>query len=142
MRLAILLSIAAFFWAVSGPSAQAGGCGGTFSGIPAIYGYGFSGTLYGLGRIPVPPYFALHPPVYYSEQVARPYGLSPFAYRSAPVESHRVKPTVITNPYVTPSPAPAAPSKPSAKQSEDTVTSRSQMIVNPFVEPAVQVAQE
>ncbi|MCU0710703.1 MAG: hypothetical protein MUC43_01495 [Pirellula sp.] len=30
-------------------------------------------------RVPTPPYFAVHPPVYYGKRYARPYGESPFA---------------------------------------------------------------
>lgn len=30
-------------------------------------------------RVATPPYFALHPPVYYGNRHVRPYGLSPFA---------------------------------------------------------------
>lgn len=71
-------------------------------------GYGSFGQLgspYALGRIPVPPYFALHPPVYYSQPVARTYGYSPFAYPgSTPTPAVAPIPTakVITNPHVTP----------------------------------------
>ena len=39
----------------------------------------YNRSLYGLGRLPLPPYFALHPPVYYGTRYARPYGVSPFA---------------------------------------------------------------
>jgi hypothetical protein len=42
--------------------------------------FGVTGTMYGLGLVPVPPYYALHPPVYYSYPVPRSYGYSPFAY--------------------------------------------------------------
>ena len=30
-------------------------------------------------RVPTPPYFSVHPPVYYGKRYARPYGESPFA---------------------------------------------------------------
>lgn len=30
-------------------------------------------------NVPTPPYFALHPPVYYGQRYYRPYGASPFA---------------------------------------------------------------
>ena len=45
----------------------------------AYYGYGgFQGG--GIRPyVPVPPYFALHPPVYYGQRYTRPYGASPFA---------------------------------------------------------------
>ena len=36
--------------------------------------------LYALGTIPTPPYFALHPPVYYEMPIPRTYGYSPWAY--------------------------------------------------------------
>jgi hypothetical protein len=54
-------------------------------GFANFGGYGgyLGGTLfdlYRLGKIPIPPYFSLHPPVYYSENVYQPYGSTPFAY--------------------------------------------------------------
>lgn len=72
---------------------------------------GFQGTsittvfdLYRIGLIPVPPYFALHPPVYYSYPVPRPYGYSPFAYsgnvRTPAIIGEVVQPEVIRNPHV------------------------------------------
>ncbi len=59
----------------------------------------------------VPPYFALHPPVYYSHEIIRrPMGASPFAYPSwyAPPSGQGVaaaaaaipQPLMVTNPYV------------------------------------------
>ena len=111
----------------------------SFSGLPGLYGYGYSGNLYGLGRIPVPPYFALHPPVYYSAPQARPYGISPFAHRRAPLEVQTVKPVAIINPFVRKheqaSPAPKA-------TKQDKVTSRGEVIVNPFVAAPLQVARD
>ena len=48
------------------------GCGG--------FGLGYAyGNPYATGRIPTPPYFAIHPPVYYGQAVHRTYGRSPFA---------------------------------------------------------------
>lgn len=48
------------------------------------------------------PYFALHPPVYYTMPVGRPYGYCPFAYPgwvpAAQIEPPR--PMVILNPYM------------------------------------------
>ena len=65
----------------------------------------------------VPPYFALHPPVYYSHEIIRrPMGVSPFAYPSwyAPPSDQAMaaasavapQPLLVTNPYVK-GPAPA-----------------------------------
>ena len=49
-------------------------------GLAYLYGYGgyntgFTNRSFG----PPPPYFALHPPVYYGQRYTRPYGASPFA---------------------------------------------------------------
>ena len=55
------------------------GWGGYSSQFP-WYGHGNNGpAAYSLGNIPAPPYFALHPPVYYSHPTPRTYGRSPFA---------------------------------------------------------------
>lgn len=82
------------------------------------------------------PYFALHPPVYYSYPVARPYGDSPFpalpgSYTATPVDS---EPKIIMNPYVTPNgaapsnaapqngtPMPPAPANPSPSSEPKSV---------------------
>jgi hypothetical protein len=72
-------------------------------------GYGFpigAGGYYGYrGNIPTPPYFAIHPPVFYGERVERPYGISPFA-ALPPMHSELVKAkpapikAMIANPYI------------------------------------------
>lgn len=48
-------------------------------GLAYLYGYrGFAG--YGTRAYgPPPPYFSMHPPVYYGKRYSRPYGVSPFA---------------------------------------------------------------
>lgn len=48
------------------------------------------------------PYFALHPPVYYSYPVPRPYGYSPFAYPGiVPTPHYETRDSgVLVNPYV------------------------------------------
>ncbi|NLX54569.1 MAG: hypothetical protein GXY58_05610 [Planctomycetaceae bacterium] len=107
-------------------------------------GFGSSGSLYGLGHVPVPPYFALHPPVYYGERYYRSYGESPFArpdYSSRPQRVH-VQAQVIINPFVAQlATTPAAPElEPAEVQPPvDQVTSGPQMIINPFyvAEPKV-----
>src|SRR6476619_3931753 len=56
------------------------------------------------------PYFALHPPVYYSYPVPRTYGYSPFAYPPDVMTPDVViesKPVTIVNPYVPAAPAEA-----------------------------------
>ena len=91
-------------------------------------GYGSFGQLgspYALGRIPVPPYFALHPPVYYSQPVARTYGHSPFAYPATvqtPAPAPQAK--MVENPHVTPV------KKKQAKPDFDVTVHE---VVNPYV---------
>ena len=100
-------------------------------GCDSCYGYGRSSSAYGYGYGYVravgynaPPYFALHPPVYYSgEIVRRPYGSSPFAYpswyeRSAPAP----QPQLVVNPHVRPDAAPV----------KAEVVDRGQKIENPY----------
>jgi len=55
--------------------------------LPAqVFGGGFANRytslfdLYRTGKIPIPPYFSLHPPVYYNGIVHQQYGCTPFAY--------------------------------------------------------------
>ena len=75
-----------------------------FDGYSGLYNpplFGVSGSLYGQGYVPPPPYFSLHPPVYYSHNVYRPYGLSPHAARRGGMKNYRSqKPQVVINPYV------------------------------------------
>ena len=81
----IRLAIAAFV-VLSGlavteeASAQFVGRGGFgLSSSGAFYGGGCGSSLYSLGGVPVPPYFAIHPPVYYGNRVRASYGTTPFA---------------------------------------------------------------
>ena len=67
----------------------------------------FFASPYSIGQVPMPPYFALHPPVYYSRPVARNYGCSPYAHpgtRKAPdvCNSPDKIPGIIENPHVEP----------------------------------------
>ena len=72
-------------------------------------GWGYLGTR--VGFVPQPPYYAIHPPVYYSAQIMRrPYGASPFAWPATyppftqqMIESQSVssaEPAMFINPYV------------------------------------------
>lgn len=93
--------------------------------------------LYQSSQVPVPPYFALHPPVYYSAPVPRTYGYSPYAYppttktppKTPPAKP--VKPLMIINPFV--------PQKSNPKPKELKTVASSlpptgpKMIINPFV---------
>ena len=112
------------------------------AGFPVAVGYGggscFFGdggftNLYNQGFIPVPPYFALHPPVYYSAPVPRSYGYSPFAYPgTVPTPEVVMGPEEIINPHVVPEELEEAP-EPSQEASNRTA-SAPQVIRNPFVE--------
>jgi hypothetical protein len=96
------------------------------------YGHGY-GYLYNSLDYRVP-YFAAHPPVYYSYPVPRTYGYSPFAYPPQVMTPDVVEPTAgpveIINPYV-PSSRGARP------EADSTAKSMSQpqplVIINPFV---------
>lgn len=103
------------------------------------YGYGY---LYQSLDYNVP-YFAAHPPVYYSYPVPRTYGYSPFAYpphvMTPEVVDEAAQPAVIVNPYV-----PSSGSQ-KAKEPEDrTASSAGQpqplVIINPYVTPGRAVA--
>ena len=106
-----------------------GGKFGRFGGRGGVGFGGFGGTtfstiwdLYLRGDIPIPPYFALHPPVYYSYPVPRTYGYSPFAYpghvRTPDVTMHE-EPTTIVNPYV-----PSSQTKKNTSESKDAPADR------------------
>jgi hypothetical protein len=131
---------------------------------PVYSGFGFGGAtlfdLYQSGDIPVPPYFSLHPPVYYDRIVPQAYGSSPFAYpytwwqqygfpsvnlpgpyAHAPVmgptviENHHV-PTVV--PETTESPTEAKPAEEEARAVDRKVAQKAPVplwIVNPYVTP-------
>jgi hypothetical protein len=107
------------------------------------YGYGYGGwgqMNYGQGIYRgsnfVPPYFALHPPVYYSHEInRRPMGASPFAYPSwyAPPSQQAAadapyqapQPLMVENPYVkakAPAPANASADQPASLE-----------VTNPYV---------
>lgn len=60
------------------------------------------------------PYFALHPPVYYSHSVRRPYGYSPYAYfpGTMPRQIQPSSPVVVQNWYVSGMAAPRPSPKP------------------------------
>jgi hypothetical protein len=90
------------------------------------------------------PYFALHPPVYYSYPVPRTYGYSPFAYPPyvmTPDPHCEAQPLEIINPHV-----PKSQENPAEPETERAVKAAVQpeplVIVNPFVTPRQSVAQQ
>lgn len=98
--------------------------------------YGASGTLYGSGYLFVPPYFAVHPPVYYSHQYYRPYGWTPYAQPSfiSPVVL-KAEPRMIVNPHV------AVKEPKEVKQPKSDNTAKAEMIVNPYFVKAGKTGQ-
>jgi len=75
------------------------------------------------------PYFAMHPPVYYSVPVPRTYGYSPFAYPGdvpTPEVQFGLPPETIVNPHA----QPAQAESPAPDQSAHAPL----RIANPFVE--------
>ncbi len=85
-------------------------------------------SLYEMGNIPRPPYFALHPPVYYSRPVARTYGYGPWAYPPQTMTPDLPAPTpkVIQNKFV-------PPQKDVKKAGDDKTAAAPLRITNPFV---------
>ncbi len=124
LAVCLLLSAAA-----TQASAQGYGC--CDQSIGHRTGFGVSGSLYGLGYVPVPPYFALHPPVYYSYPVPRTYGYSPHAYpRTVMTPEYRApQPLEVINPHVKP-----AEEKEAATSAGFQTASAPLMVINPFVD--------
>ncbi len=85
------------------------------------------------------PYFALHPPVYYSRPVPRPYGYSPFAYppyimtpeptAERTWEPKIAAPVTILNPHAPRS----TPASRSVSTSDRTTSIKPLRITNPYV---------
>ena len=119
-------------------------CVGSLMGVR---GFGNSGTLYGLGYLPVPPYFAVHPPVYYGQRYFRTYGESPFARPARSSRPLNVSVQLVTNPYVEQLPA-VMPSLPAEQETGadavvvGKVTIQPQMIINPYYKVEDEVAQK
>jgi hypothetical protein len=97
------------------------------------------GRAYSSSRIPTPPYFAIHPPVYYSYPVPRTYGYTPWAYPSyvmTPEIKAPVEPATFDNPYVEQDATPAATTKSASHKN-----AAPKVIENPHVkQPAVRSA--
>lgn len=112
-----------------------GGCQG--GGFFPWFGYGMNGpAAYALGNIPSPPYFALHPPVYYSHRITpRSYGSSPFANPSACGAPIAAAPVRRANPFLMmPAPAPATKNE---QEKPVNVAVTPVRIQNPFYAPAL-----
>ena len=110
-----------------------------FCGSGGYLGGAYFQSMYGMEHVP---YYALHPPVYYSYPIPRSYGYSPFAYppgtRTPEIEIELAESEVMVNPYVPQSEKPTATTR-------DKTTQVPLQIINPFVanesRTAGQVAQ-
>jgi hypothetical protein len=82
------------------------------------------------------PYYAMHPPVYYSYPVPRPYGYSPFAYPpgvlTPEILGEPTGPQEIINPHVVPKEKPTSTTNKTTKTLQGPVP---QVVINPFVDP-------
>ncbi len=133
-RLIALLACAALTWGSLQDDAQAQtlGCYGTYGFAHPGY-FGYAGSPYSLGQIPTPPYFSIHPPVYYSQPVPRTYGYSPFAYPGTMQTPEIVEPEIIENPHV---------SQPAEEEEASSVkVVRFQVIDNPYVRAELKTQQ-
>jgi hypothetical protein len=138
----LLVMVAALFAAA--PTASAQGYDGCYGGG---WGWGYDmGGLYNSLDYNVP-YFAAHPPVYYSYPVPRTYGYSPFAYppyvMTPDVEMGSEQPMEIVNPYV---PSTQQTPKANADQSAAAEPQKNRqpeplVIINPYVAGAGSIAK-
>lgn len=146
-RTALLFSVL-LLTVVSTNVAQAqfpyGGDIATWNGWGSYGGWGYLGTR--VGFAPQPPYFAVHPPVYYSAQIIRrPYGYSPYAYpanypsfNTQVIESRasaNADPAVFINPYSAQAGNGGGQLPPprNAPAPDDNSSVQPQLIVNPYV---------
>jgi hypothetical protein len=131
------LIAAAMFAAAPAAHAQCDGCNGGGWG----WGYDMGGLYQSLDYNV--PYFAAHPPVYYSYPVPRTYGYSPFAYPPyvmTPDVAGDSAPLEITNPYVPSS----QHDKPQAQTDQSAIRQSGHVeplvIMNPYVSTKGSVA--
>lgn len=153
-----MFALALLFAAASTQQANAfWGCSGFGTNY---YGYGLAAGWYTGVNDRVPPYFALHPPVYYSGEIVRiPYGASPFAApwgtpygmrtsHGAPIgmstapaiaSAPSAEPVTIENEFYEAGGANALPA-PKSSALRSTGNDAGFMIVNPFYKSARDVA--
>ncbi len=120
-----------------------GGLGGGFIGGYDGYGWDIAALYRELYNNL--PFYALHPPVYYSYPVPRTYGYSPFAYPPGvmtPEIACEVQPVTINNPYVPATkPATAPANSPVDRAAATTNGVQPLVVINPYATQAVSVAQ-
>jgi hypothetical protein len=138
--------------AVQSPAQAQWGCGGYGGYGMNAYGYGMPVGWYTGVQGRMPPYFALHPPVYYSGEIIRiPYGASPFACpwgvcpgvpvsaeptpAAAEPEPINIKPmaelTMIENKFYKPDPN---------RQRKQVSNEQGKMIANPYYQARAKLA--
>ena len=124
-------------------------------GVCGYGGYGYGCNFASGGYVFPPPFYAVHPPVYYSPMItARPYGSSPFAwpawYQPQPTTivaagprfadretAPRAEPLSIDNPHIEGDAAPARPAATDNSQSEKAAPATAGLlIINPYVAQA------
>jgi len=96
------------------------------------------------------PYFAEHPPVYYSYIVPRTYGQSPYAYWPGPfTPTLTPEPIMVSNPYIpAPEEVPARPSNPRKRQTSTDKNVNTQVsggplvVLNPYVTERPAIASQ
>lgn len=126
LLLATVLGLASLMLLADGGWSRAMGCDGGY-GYWGYDSYGWGTGYYSQDTVP---YYVMHPPVYYSYVVPRPYGYSPFPYPigSPTPEVAVAEPKIIRNPYV---PAPAGGGTKSARMTPQPLRIR-----NPYVAQA------
>jgi hypothetical protein len=120
---------------------RGGKCGRGFGGFGGIGFLGGGGCGWDISELYRQlydnlPYFALHPPVYYSCPVPRTYGYSPFAYPPGvmtPDVNFAAMPVTINNPYVPKIQNPAAATPAPDRSAAAAPAVEPLVIVNPFV---------
>ena len=136
----VFANVAQAQYPYGGDVAAWNGWGGGYGGG----GWGYLGTR--VGFQPQPPYYAVHPPVYYSAQIIhRPYGYSPYAYPPTypPFGQQMIEsrasagsdPTVFINPYVNQQGNGGGQLPPPRIQpaTGDNSSVQPKMIINPYV---------
>lgn len=125
------------------PYAGSAFTGGYYGGVGQFFNpYSFPPST----SVRTPPYFAVHPPVYYSTRHARPYGMSPFAAPPmvGPAASYRgaertepIRPVMLENPFCEEGCEPVVPSReqvvPSREPVHASARPRGPVRENPFV---------
>ena len=116
---------------VAAPSTVSACDYGMWGDVWGNYGWNYFRAPLRTGNLPTPPYFSIHPPVYYSGLQHRPYGDSPYAYYpERPLSATFVPgafastPRVIENPYV------------KGEATTASTSTKSKLIINPYYQPS------